>query len=49
MQSTHIIGNASGNPSHRDLYDTVYGAVGKEAGDWLMYGMGSNAFRSYLS
>ena len=41
--NTHIIGNASGNPSHRDLYDTVYGAVGKEAGDWLMYGMGSNA------
>ena len=35
--NTHIIGNASGNPSHRDLYDTVYGAVGKEADDWLMY------------
>ena len=41
--NTHIVGNASGNTSHRDLYDSVYGAVGKEAGDWLMYGLGSNA------
>jgi len=41
--NTHIIGNASGNTQHRDLYDAVYGAAGKEAGDWLMYGVGSNA------
>ena len=41
--NTHLIGNASGNTKHRDLYDAVYGAAGKEAGDWLMYGAGSNA------
>lgn len=41
--NTHIIGNASGNTNHRDLYDVTFGAAGKEAGDWLMYGLGSNA------
>ena len=41
--NTHIIGNASGNQNHRDLYDATFGAAGKEAGDWLMYGLGSNA------
>jgi hypothetical protein len=41
--NTHLLGNASGNTQHRDLYSTLYGAVGKDAGDWLMYGMGSNA------
>lgn len=41
--NTHLVGNASGNTEHKDIYRTVYGAAGKEAGDWLMYGMGSNA------
>lgn len=41
--NTHLIGNASGNTKHRDLYNVAYGVAGKEAGDWLMYGMGSNA------
>lgn len=40
--NTHIIGTASGNENHRDLYTTVYGAAGKDAGDWLMYGLASN-------
>jgi len=40
--NTHLIGTASGNTSHRDAYDTVYGIAGKEAGDWLMYGAASN-------
>jgi len=40
--NTHIVGNASGNSTHKDLYDTVYGAAGKDAGNWLMYGVGSN-------
>lgn len=40
--NTHIIGNASGNQNHRDLYDATYGVVGKNAGDWLMYGAASN-------
>lgn len=41
--NTNIIGNASGNTQHRDLYDAVFGAAGKDAGEWLMYGLGSNA------
>lgn len=42
--NTHIIGNASGNTDHRDLYSAVYGGAGKDAGDWLMYGLASNMF-----
>lgn len=41
--NTHLIGTASGNTEHKDAYSTVYGVVGKEAGDWLMYGAASNA------
>lgn len=40
--NTHIVGTASGNENHRDLYDTTYGIVGKQAGNWLMYGAASN-------
>lgn len=38
----HLIGTASGNTSHTDAYDIAYGALGKEAGDWITYGLGSN-------
>lgn len=41
--NTHLVGTASGNVSHKDAYDAVYGIAGKEAGDWLMYGAASNA------
>jgi len=41
--NTHLLGTASGNQNHKDAYDAVYGTIGKEAGDWLMYGLGSNA------
>lgn len=41
--NTHIVGNASGNTEHKDAYTALYGTVGKEAGDWLMYGLASNA------
>jgi len=40
--NTHIIGTASGNNEHKDAYTTIYGAAGKDAGDWLMYGLASN-------
>ena len=40
--NTHLVGNASGNKEHKDAYDALYGIAGKEAGDWLMYGMASN-------
>ena len=42
--NTNIIGNASGNTEHKDLYDATYGAAGKQGGDWLMYGLASNMF-----
>jgi hypothetical protein len=41
--NTHLVGTASGNVEHKDAYTSVYGIAGKEAGDWLMYGMASNA------
>ena len=40
--NTHIVGTASGNKEHKDFYTTAYGAAGKDAGDWLMYGLASN-------
>jgi hypothetical protein len=40
--NTHLIGTASGNTEHKDLYNVAYGAAGKNAGDWLMYGIASN-------
>lgn len=41
--NTHLIGNAYGNPEHKDIYSTVFSSVDKELGNWLMYGLGSNA------
>jgi hypothetical protein len=38
----HLIGMAAGNKSHQDIYSSVYGAYGKNAGDWLLYGAASN-------
>ena len=44
----HIIGTASGNQEHKDLYTATYGALGKETGDWLMYGIPSNMLQTNL-
>jgi hypothetical protein len=41
--NTHIVGNAAGNTEHRDLYNASYSAFGKELGNWMLYGLGSNA------
>jgi hypothetical protein len=41
--NTHIVGNASGNTQHRDLYNASSTVFGKALGDWLQYGAGSNA------
>lgn len=41
--NTHIVGNASGNTQHRDLHYAANSVFGKELGDWLIYGAGSNA------
>lgn len=36
--NTHIIGNAAVNDGHYDAYSIAPKLVGKEIGDWLMYG-----------
>lgn len=36
--NTHIVGNASGNPSHTDITTAVPRLVGKSMGDFIMYG-----------
>lgn len=40
------IGNA--NREHKDLVSGAYATVGKDVGDWLMYGLGSNALKTNL-
>lgn len=39
--NTHIIGNAAINQGHYDAYSVAPGLLGKEMGDWLMYGTAS--------
>ena len=46
--NTHIVGTASGNPKHRDLYDSTYGVAGKDIGDFLLYGLPSNLLHANL-
>lgn len=41
--NTHIVGNAAANTQHRDLYYASNSVFGKQLGDWLLYGAGSNA------
>lgn len=36
--NTHIIGNAAVNQGHYDAYSIAPGLLGKEVGDWLLYG-----------
>lgn len=46
--NTHIVGQLSGNKEHRDAYDSIYGAVGRTAGDWMLYGAPSNILQGNL-
>lgn len=39
--NTHLIGNASINTGHRDIYSATTQLAGKDAGDWLLYGTAS--------
>jgi hypothetical protein len=41
--NTHIVGNASGNVAHSDLFQGVNTVFGKQLADWMLYGAGSNA------
>lgn len=38
----HIIGTASGNRNHTDAYTSINNLAGKNAGDWITYGVASN-------
>lgn len=40
--NNHIIGNAAGNSTHKDLYSTIPNLVDKKLGDYLLYGVTSN-------
>lgn len=39
--NTHLIGNAATNQGHTDAYSFTPNLLGKEVGDWLMYGTAS--------
>lgn len=39
--NTHLLGNAAMNSKHEDMYSFATKAVGKEWGDWMMYGTAS--------
>lgn len=39
--NTHLVGNSSLNPEHKDVYSTLPQIAGKEMGDWMMYGTAS--------
>jgi hypothetical protein len=46
--NTHIVGQLSGNKDHKDLYDQTYGAAGRQAGDFLLYGLPSNMLHANI-
>jgi len=46
--NTHIVGTASGNSEHRDLYSSTYGIFGNSVGNWLLYGAPSNLLHTNL-
>lgn len=48
MMNSHIIGNASGNTGHEDIYSTVPGYFGKQIGDYLLFGAASNLLNASL-
>lgn len=39
--NTHLVGNSNLNPEHKDVYSTAPQLVGKQLGDWMMYGTAS--------
>lgn len=46
--NTHIIGTLGGNKEHKDIYDATYGVAGKQAGDFLLYGLPSNLLQANI-
>lgn len=48
FMNQHIVGTASGNKQHRDVYDATYGIAGQSAGELLLYGIPSFVTRGNL-
>ena len=46
--NSSLIGQASGNPEHKDLYSATNTLFGKSGADWLMFGAPSNILRASL-
>lgn len=46
--NSSLVGNASGNPEHKDLYSATNTLFGKSGADWLMFGAPSNVLRASL-
>lgn len=46
--NTSLVGNASGNPEHKDLFSATNTLFGKTGADWLMFGAPSNVLKASL-
>jgi len=46
--NNHLIGNAAGNPEHKDIYTTMPNLLDKGFSDYVMYGVLSNWFNTGL-
>jgi hypothetical protein len=46
--NTHIVGNASNNPEHKDFYSQVPALFDKKLGDWMLYGSLSSVLSTGL-
>lgn len=46
--NTTLVGNAYGNPEHKDFYSATNAIFGKQGADWLMFGAPSNILRASL-
>lgn len=46
--NSSLVGSASGNPEHKDLYSATNTLFGKSGADWLMFGAPSNVLRASL-
>ena len=46
--NNHLVGNAAGNPAHKDIYTTMPNYLDKGLSDYVMYGVLSNWFNAGL-
>lgn len=48
MINNHLVGNAAGNPAHKDIYSATANLLDPKLGNYLMYGIASNWMQSGL-